>query len=139
MLQPACKPSKHGISQLHHKRRNPLRLNGTPACRAREPAPIDPERRAQIDRFVADKANAESRFLGVSYDSDGGEIISRALTSDSHLGKLTPAEQSHMAEAAVKAWQGSQNRENVTEAAAGVRGNPGAARALGRCAGPTRR
>lgn len=94
------------------------------------PTPVDRDRRAAIDSFVAENADAQTRFGPLTLDSDGGERIGAALLGESDLGRLTSAEQDYLAEAAVARWSATRNHENAHEAAAAVLDDRHAARAL---------
>ncbi|WBU57677.1 HNH endonuclease [Paracoccus sediminicola] len=106
-----------------------------PANGSNPSANISAERKAQIDSFVEENATHEKSFLGIRVDSDGGTRIGKALTGDSSLGDLTPAERTYLAQQGAAAWNGQTDdggsrRENISQAADEVRDDPAASRAL---------
>lgn len=130
---PKAKPASAEAPQQEAALDSQTRLRDYAQAQERPVAPppqITPERKAQIDEFVAQNADATDRFMGVGYDSAGGERVGAALVGDSDLGRLTSQEQTYLAQGAAAEWQRHPNYENITEAADRVQGDPGASRAL---------
>lgn len=90
-----------------------------------KPLQITHERKASIDKFVSDHANATSWV-----DDNGGENVGRALNGGPELGALSVDEQRYLSDRSVAAWKSRQSRETIREAAEAVRDNPNAREAL---------
>jgi hypothetical protein len=77
---------------------------------------VSPERQQQVDDWLESNVNAETSFLRIGLDADGGEKVSTALNGDSELGELSADEQRYMITAAAQEWQQTGNHENIREA-----------------------